>query len=82
MNCLSGTTSIFSPAAPELGQTQFAIEMWDLYQAGELQAETALTGRHNRVEIEADVEAVLDQIEEARYEAQARELGRQEAGAD
>jgi len=74
--------AIFSPAAPELGQTQFAIEMWDLYQAGELQAETALTGQHNRVEIEADVEAVLDQIEEARYEAEARELGRQEAGAD
>ena len=72
----------FALAAPELAQTQFAIEMWDLFMAGELAPDTVLTGRHGRIKVAADVEAVLDQIEEARYEAEARELGRIEAEAD
>ena len=66
----------FSRAAPELAETQFAVEIWDLYEGGELQPDTVLTGRHSRVEEAADVDAVLDQIDEARREAEARELGR------
>ena len=69
----------FSRAAPELLETQYAIEMWDLYEAGKLQPETILTGRHSRIDKEADVEAVLDEIEAARQEAEARQLGREEA---
>ena len=65
----------FSRAAPELLETQYAIEMWDLYQAGNLRPDTILTGRHGRIESAADVEAVLDQIEEARQEAEARQIG-------
>ena len=69
----------FSRAAPELAETQFAVEIWDLYEGGELQPDTVLTGRHSRVEEAADVDAVLDQIDEARREAEARELGRMTA---
>ena len=71
----------FSRAAPELLDTQYAREMWDLYMSGELQPDTALTGRYTRREANADVDAVLDAIEEARREAEARQLGREEAAA-
>jgi len=69
----------FSRAAPDLLETSYAIEIWDLYEAGELTPDTPLTGRHSRVETEADVDAVLDQIDEARREAEARALGREAA---
>ena len=69
----------FARVAPELLETDFAREMWDLYEAGELQPDSHLTGRIVRDESVADVEAVLDQIEEARQEAEARQLGREEA---
>ena len=68
----------FSRAAPELLDTQYAREMWDLYTSGELRPDTALTGRYIRSEANADVDAVLDAIEEARREAEARALGREE----
>ena len=69
----------FSRAAPELLDTEYAREIWELYESGELRPDTVLTGRHSRVEANADVDAVLDQIEEARREAQARQLGREAA---
>ena len=69
----------FSRAAPELLDTQYAREMWNLYRSGELRPDTALTGRYTRSEANADVDAVLDAIEEARREAEARALGREEA---
>ena len=69
----------FSRAAPELLDTQYAREMWDLYTSGELRPDTALTGRYTRSEANADVDAVLDAIEEARREAEARALGREQA---
>jgi RIO kinase 1 len=69
----------FGQFAPELLETEYAKEMWDLFEAGDLLPDTVLTGRHGRIELEADVEAVLDEIDEARFEAEARERGREEA---
>jgi len=71
--------ALFARAAPELLVTQYAIEIWDLYEAGELQPDSVLTGRHSRSYTDPDVLAVLEQIEEARHEAEARQLGREEA---
>ena len=68
----------FSVAAPELLETEYAREIWKFYEAGELHPDTVLTGRYSRSEAAADVDAVLDQIEDARQEAVARELGREE----
>jgi len=74
--------STFSRAAPELLETQYAKEIWKLYEAGELLPETVLTGIHLRDETDADVGAVLDQIEQARLEAEIREIGRLAALSD
>lgn len=71
----------FARAAPELLETQYAHEMWKLYQAGELQPETLLTGRFIHDPAKADVDAVLRQIEMEREEAEARQLRQAEAEA-
>jgi RIO kinase 1 len=73
--------SAFARAAPELLHTEYAQEIWKLYQAGALTPETPLTGRYTEELAEADLGAVLDQIEEARREAEARQRGREEAEA-
>ncbi|SEQ83922.1 RIO kinase 1 [Solimonas aquatica] len=66
----------FGRVAPELLETQYAREIWQLYARAELQPDTPLTGRFVDDSGAADVGAVLDQIEEARREALARERGR------
>jgi RIO kinase 1 len=71
----------FGRAAPELLQTAYAREIWKLYQAGLLTPESALTGRFTEDLAEADLGAVLDQIEDARREAEARQRGREETEA-
>jgi RIO kinase 1 len=65
--------------APELLDTQFAAEMWALFEQGELKPESELTGIFVKDEASADVQEVLQAIEDAREEAIRRELGRQEA---
>lgn len=72
----------FARAAPELLQTDYAHEIWKFYQAGELTPETPLTGRFTHSTVAADVDAVLDQIEEARLEAEARARGREAADSE
>jgi RIO kinase 1 len=71
----------FARAAPELLQTAYALEIWKLYQAGVLTPEFPLTGRFTEELAEADLGAVLNQIEDARREAEARQRGREEAEA-
>lgn len=72
----------FARAAPELLETAYAPEIWTLYEAGELRPDSVLSGRHVDTRAAADVGAVLDQIEAARREAAACELGRRAAEAD
>ena len=62
--------------APELLATQYAHELWALYQAGELRPDTPLTGRFVHDATPADVGQVLYEVDEARKEAEARERGR------
>jgi len=62
--------------APELLATEFALEMWSLFEQGELTAERMLTGVFARDESAADTTAVLVTIEDARQEAILRALGR------
>ena len=69
----------FARAAPELLETDYAHEIWKFYEAGELNAATALTGQFTRDPTPADVAAVLDQIEAEREAAEARERGREQA---
>lgn len=69
----------FGQYAPELLKTDYAHEIWKLYQASELRPDSLLTGQFTHDPQKADVGAVLDQIEEARWEAEVRQRGRDEA---
>jgi RIO kinase 1 len=60
--------------APELLETQFAREMWSLFQQGELKAESQLTGVFARDESQTDPDSVLAVIEDARDEAREAAL--------
>lgn len=79
---VNNMTSTFARAIPELLESQYARELWDLYETGKLHQGTVLTGVHTRTEARADVDAVLDEIEEARLEAEALELAREESDWD
>jgi len=74
VNNIRGTLGRF---APELLDTEFAHEIWALFEAGELQPESVLTGVFAREEIAADADAVMVVIDDAREENIRRELGRQ-----
>ena len=67
--------------APELMATDYAREMWALFEEGELRPDSALTGVFTRNETPADVDAVMEAIDEARDEAIRRQRGRDEANA-
>jgi RIO kinase 1 len=71
----------FARAAPELLETEYAREIWALYEAGELTPTSVLTGRFARDPTAADVDAVLEQIETERREAVERQRRRDEAEA-
>jgi RIO kinase 1 len=74
VNNIRGTLGRF---APELLDTEFAREIWALFQAGELQADSVLTGVFAREEIVVDPDKVMIVIDDAREENIRRELGRQ-----
>jgi RIO kinase 1 len=64
----------FGRYAPELLATNYGKEIWALFEAGALQPETPLTGRFERVEKAVDLDSVLQEIEDARFEEAARRL--------
>lgn len=68
--------------APELLATEYAHEMWKLYEAGELHPDTVLTGQFVHDATPADVGEVLYEVDQARKEAEARERGRLAAAAE
>jgi len=63
--------------APELLETEFAREMWSLFEQGELRADSRLTGRFAKDETRADPGSILSVIEDAREEAIERALARE-----
>jgi RIO kinase 1 len=74
VNNLRGTLGRF---APEILHTEFAREMWALFEQGELTADSKLTGVFARDDRTADADGVLVAVEDAREEALRRELGRE-----
>jgi RIO kinase 1 len=65
--------------APELASTHYGEEMWLLFEKGELQADSKLSGEFAFDQHAADVHAVMESIDEARKEALIRQQGREEA---
>jgi RIO kinase 1 len=58
--------------APELLETNFAAEMWALFEQGELKPDSVLTGIHVKDEAPPDLGQVVLAIEDARYQEMLR----------
>jgi len=69
---VNNITSYYAQFAPELSKTQYANEMWLLFENGELTPESELTGLFEENQDEADVDLVLLEIKEAFKEEQQR----------
>lgn len=69
---VSRITSYYAQFAPELAATRYAQEMWALYEEGELEPETELTGEFAHEEHDADVDAVMEEIRAVMADEQAR----------
>lgn len=67
--------------APDLLATEYAHEIWKLFQTRELRPDSVLTGRYEHPPGAPDVGGVLAQIAEARREAERRQAGREAAAA-
>lgn len=65
-------TNYYAQYAPELAKTKYALEMWDLYESGDLTPDTQLTGLFAESEDSADVDTVLEEIKAAFAEEQSR----------
>jgi len=71
----------FGRFAPELLKTDYGKEIWGLYESGNLQHSTRLSGRFARSTVDADVAEVLQVIDDAREqeaERRRRELAARE----
>jgi RIO kinase 1 len=64
----------FGRHAPELLATDYGKEIWALYEAGALQPGSKLTGRFERIEKAVDLDGVMREIDDARFEEAARRL--------
>jgi len=69
---VNNITNYYAQYAPALIDSQYAKEIWALYEAGELNPEDPLTGLFEESTRTADVDAVLKEIKEALEEEQER----------
>ena len=65
-------TRYYGLFSPEILNTRYAEEIWALYEAGELHSEVELSGEYSTVEVDADVDAVLEEIKQAMLEEEQR----------
>ena len=72
-------SAYFGQTAPELLDTRFGPEIWDLYERGVLRTDTVLTGRFVPKAGAVDVGSVLREIDDARDEEAMRRLRMQAA---
>jgi len=66
-------TQYYGQFAPVLLGSDYASEMWALYEKGELTPDKKLTGEFKTVKKQADVDSVMLQIKEAYKEKQERD---------
>ncbi|MGC9462413.1 RIO1 family regulatory kinase/ATPase, partial [Vibrio genomosp. F10] len=58
--------------APELLATEYAKEIWAIFEKGDLKPDTELTGTFVEQDIEADLAAIMKEIDDARSEERFR----------
>ena len=73
--------AFFGRFAPELLETDYGHEIWDLYRRGALRPDAELTGVFERESGPVDVDGVIREIDDAQAEEAARRLRVQTAGA-
>lgn len=78
---VNNLTAYLGRSAPELFDTWYGEEMWALFEAGELQPDSALTGTFVHDEADVDLDSVRHAINDAREEALIRQQGREAAEA-
>jgi len=66
----------FGQFAPELPATRYGMEIWSLYQSGQLRPDSVLTGCFERIEQPVDLQSVLREIDDTLKEEEARKLYR------
>ena len=64
----------FGRFAPEILKTNYGKEIWAFYQHGLLHPDAALTGRFVQAEGAVDLRGIMDEIEDARLEENAKRL--------
>ena len=69
---VNNITDTLGQFAPELRETNFALEMWALFEQGELKPDSALTGFPPKVEVAVNLEEVVLAIDDARREEMFR----------
>jgi RIO kinase 1 len=69
---VNNLTTYYGQFAPELLETRYAEEIWELFEAGELHPDTELTGEFEEDAQAADVDAVLTEISAAIEEEENR----------
>ncbi|MEG2155692.1 MAG: PA4780 family RIO1-like protein kinase [Burkholderiaceae bacterium] len=70
----------FGQFAPDLLATDYGREIWALYEHGNLLPTSELNGQFTEIAREVDLDAVLDEIEDAQFEESARRLRMMEQG--
>jgi RIO kinase 1 len=76
---VNNMTSYYGQYAPELLQTNYAKEIWALYENGELTPDVELTGHFEESTEAADVDVVMQEIKAAFAEEQNRQRRLREA---
>lgn len=71
---VANLSGFFGKFAPELLTTDYGAEIWDLYRRGVLTTDSVLTGRFVRSAKKVDVGDVMREIDDVRYEEEARRL--------
>ncbi len=75
---VANMTNYYGQYAPELLETQFAKEMWALYEAGDLTPTTELTGHFEYSDEDADIDGLMAEINAVMEEAALRKARQQE----
>lgn len=69
-------SAYFGQFAPELLATRYGPEIWTLYENGALHPDSPLTGRFEEAEVEVNLDEVIQVIDAAQAEEEARQVGR------
>jgi RIO kinase 1 len=75
---VNNITAYYGQFAPQLLQTRYAKEIWQLYEEGKLTPEIALTGLFVEVEHKVDMDSLMDEIIAAEDEFYERQRANKE----